>query len=133
MPRLTDEPRDAVRGHALEHRPVRVGVRREEGPRDELGADLGPGDLQEPHEALVVDSGDRRHAVVRRLGEREPAVRRQRRADLFRALGHLVGGHLDAHERLGRDVVGEMARGIDDLHQPPSPTDRIAAATWSGR
>ena len=114
--RLADEGRDRLVAHPLEHRAVRVRVRRQEGARDALPADLGPGDLEEPDEARIVDRGDRRLAVLGRTGQREPAVRLEGRADPLGALGDLVGGHGDAHVGLVGDVVGEVDRRVDDLH-----------------
>src|SRR6185312_212109 len=80
---------------------------------------------------------DRPFAVRRQVDEPEPAVRLERNPDPLRALGHLVRGYGHAHERLSVDVVREMARRIDDLHQPPPvggrSADRIAAATSRGR
>ena len=68
---------------------------------------------------------------------REAPIRLERRPDPLSPLGHLIRRDRDAHERLGIDVVGEMARRIDDLHQPPPvdgrSADRIAAVTSVGR
>ena len=54
---------------------------------------------------------DRLGAVLRGRDELEPAVRRERGADPLRALGDLVRRDLDAHHRLGPDVVGAGAAG----------------------
>ena len=117
MDRLTDELGDCAGGHALEHRPVRVRVCRQERAVEALRPELRPGDLEEPDEAGVVDGGDRGLAVVGRWDESEPAVSLERDTDPLGALSDLIRGHGHAHERLERDVVPEVRRRIDDLHR----------------
>ena len=57
-----------------------------------------------------MDRGDRALAVLRGRHELEPAVGLQRGADPLGAGGDLVGRDLDAHLRLGADLVGEVRR-----------------------
>ena len=90
--RLPDESLDRAGRHALEHRDVRIRVGRQEGARDRLGPDLGPGHLEEPDEALVVDGRDRRFPMNGRVDEREPTVGLEGGSDPLCSLGDLVGG-----------------------------------------
>ena len=140
MDGLPRDCRDGGVGHPLEHGAVRVRVGAQERTIDPLPLELGPRDLEEPHQARVVDGGDRCFAVLGRRGEGEPAVGLERDSDQLGALGDLVGRDRQAHERLGRDVVREVGGRIDDVHRWRSPyasaspaTDRIAALTASGR
>ena len=65
-----------------------------------------------------VDGTDRLCAVLRRRDELEPAVGDERREDDLGPLGDLVRVHLDAHHRLGPDVVPQVQRRIDEAHGP---------------
>ncbi len=129
LARLAHVSGDGLVAHALEHRAVGVGVGAQERPRDLLRPQLRPGDLQEAHQALVVDGRDGRLAVLGRLGEGEAAVGRQGVADALGPLRDLVGRHAHAHVRLGVDVVGEVDRRVDDLHGAP----RLGSNVVSGR
>jgi hypothetical protein len=111
---------DRAVGHPLEHRPVRVGVGRQERTIEPLGLELGPGDFEEADETRIVDVGDRRDAVIGRGDRREPAVGLECRADQLGAFGDLVRGHRHPHERLDRDVVAQMCRRVDHLHPDPA-------------
>ncbi len=124
MDGLADERTDRLVGHAFEHRTIRIRVGGQERSIDALSPHLGPGDLEEPDEPRMVDRGDGRGAVFGRLRQREPAVRGEGFADPFGPLGDLVRGDGHSHERLGRDVVPEVCRRVDDVHGLLVPSSR---------
>ena len=108
MHRLARECRHRGIGHPLEHRPIRVGVSRQERALDGLCPEIGPGPFEESDHARVVDRGDRAFAVLRWRHDLEAPIRLERRSDLLRSFGHLIGRDRDAHVRLGRDVMTEV-------------------------
>ena len=87
---------------------------------------LGPGDLEEAHQARVVDRRDRRLAVLGRRDDGEAAVGLESGPDALGSLGDLVGGDRHPHVRLERDVVPEVGRRVDDLHPERPSASRVA-------
>ena len=82
-----------------------------------------------------MDGGDRVLAVLGRRHERRtPPSASSVVADALGALGDLAGGHLDAVDGLGPDLVAEVVGRVDDAHgRDPSGAGRGSALSRRSR